>query len=78
MGKKLMVCSGDIDVTSLRLLGTYAAVGAGAQRGPDWGWRIVVELAESGSFILRMFNIAPGDNGRADGEGDLAVETHFS
>ena len=25
----------------------------------------------------RMFNIAPGNNGRLDGEGDLAVETHF-
>lgn len=77
MGNKLMVCSGDIDATSLRVLGTYTAVGAGAPPGPDWGWRIVVERAEAGSFILRMFNIAPGDNGRVDGEGDLAVETHF-
>jgi hypothetical protein len=24
-----------------------------------------------------MFNIAPDENGRVDGEGDLAVETHF-
>jgi hypothetical protein len=24
-----------------------------------------------------MFNIAPDDNGRVDGEGDLAVDAHF-
>jgi hypothetical protein len=41
------------------------------------GWRIVIERAEGGSFILRMFNIAPDADGRADGDGDLAVETHF-
>jgi len=77
LGNKLMVFSGEIDSTSLRVLGTYTAVGAGAPPGPDWGWRIVVELGEAGSFILRMFNIAPDDNGRVDGEGDLAVESHF-
>lgn len=77
MGQKLMVCSGEIDATSLRVLGTYTAAGAGAPPGPDWGWRIVITRSEAGSFVLQMFNIAPGDNGRADGEGDLAVDTHF-
>ena len=72
-----MVCPGDIDPTSLRVLGTYTAAGAGAPPGPDWGWRIIIERVEAGSFILRMFNIAPDDTGRVDGEGDLAVETQF-
>lgn len=77
MGNKLMVCNGDIDAATMRLLGSYTAVGAGAPPGPDWGWRIAVERGEGGSFILPMFNIAPDDNGRVNGEGDLAVETHF-
>lgn len=72
MGNKLMVCSGDIDATSLRLLGTYIA-----PPGPDWGWRFVIKQSEAGWFILQMFNIAPDDNGRVNSEGDLAVETHF-
>jgi len=59
------------------VLGTYTAAGAGAPAGPDWGWRIVVQRAEGVSFILRMFNIAPDAKGRADGDGDLAVDTHF-
>jgi len=62
---------------SLCVLGTYTAAGAGAPAGPDWGWRIVVQRAEGVSFILRMFNIAPDAKGRADGDGDLAVDTHF-
>lgn len=77
MGNKLMVCDGDIDTTTLRVLGTYTAIGAGAPPGPDWGWRIVIKRGEAGSFTMRMFNIAPDDNGRSDGEGDLAVDAHF-
>jgi hypothetical protein len=77
MGNKLMTFAGDIDRNSLRLLGTYTAVGAGAPPGPDWGWRIVIERIERGAFILRMFNIAPDEAGRVDGDGDLAVDTHF-
>jgi hypothetical protein len=42
MDHKLMVCRGDIDATSLRLLGTYAA-----PPGPDWGWRIVIRQSEA-------------------------------
>ena len=42
-----------------------------------WGWRIVIQRAEGGSFILRMFNIAPDATGRADGDGDLAVNAQF-
>lgn len=76
-GKKLMVCTGDSDANSLQVLGTYTAVGAGAPPGPDWGWRLVVQRVDGGSFILRMFNIAPDAQGRTDGEGDLAVDTHF-
>ena len=69
--------SGDIDTTSIHMLGTYTALGAGAPPGPDWGWRIAIRRFKAGSFILRMFNIAPDENGRVDGEGYLAVETHF-
>ena len=72
MDHTLMVCRGDIDATSLNLLGTYAA-----PPGPDWGWRIVIRQSEAGSFILQMFNLAPDNQGRVDGKGDLAVETHF-
>ena len=27
--------------------------------------------------MFMLFNIAPDETGRADGEGELAVETHF-
>lgn len=77
LGTKLLVCTGDIDATALRVLGSYTAVGAGAPPGPDWGWRIVVQRADAGSFILRMFNIAPDAQGGTDGDGDLAVDAHF-
>lgn len=72
MGSKLMLCRGDIDASSLRLFGTYTA-----PPGPDWGWRIVIKRSAHSASVLQMFNIAPDDRGRWDGEGDLAVETHF-
>jgi uncharacterized protein DUF1579 len=77
LGSKLMVCAGEIDTERLRVLGTYTAEGAGAPPGPDWGWRIIVELAQNGAFFLRMFNIAPDEMGRTDGAGDLAVHALF-
>lgn len=72
-----MIFSGDISENLLHLVGSYTAVGAGAPPGPDWSWRITIERADAGSFILRMFNIAPDAQGRADGDGDLAVDAHF-
>ena len=27
--------------------------------------------------MFMLFNITPGETGRVDGEGELAVETHF-
>ena len=77
MGNKLLICSGDVDARSISLLGSYSSVGAGGPPGPDWGWRIVLEPVDDSSFTMRMFNISPDAEGRADGEGDLAVEVLF-
>jgi hypothetical protein len=55
MARDLMMCTVDDSADSvLSVSGSYAA-----PPGPDWGWRISVQL-ESGSLALRMFNIPPG------------------
>lgn len=75
--KKIMICTGVSDASSVSVHGTYSTVEYGGLSSPDWGWRIVLTKAEQGSFVLQMFNILPDDNGRADGPGSLAVDTHF-
>ena len=78
MGKKLLICNGDVDARSIRLLGTFTSVGAGGPPGPDWGWRILLEPVDDRSFTMRMFVIAPDSDGSVDGDGDLAVEVRFN
>lgn len=75
--KKIMICTGESDAGSVSVHGTYSTVEYGGPSSPDWGWRIVLSKAEQGSFVLQMFNILPDENGRADGPGNLAVDTHF-
>lgn len=48
------------------VLGAYSA-----PPGPDWGWRVTLELPAEDQFILRMFNITP------DGTEALAVEASY-
>ena len=54
--------SGDVDVR-----GSYAV-----PPGPDWGWRIVIRLAEPAALHVVMHNVTPG------GEEDVAVEATFT
>jgi hypothetical protein len=66
MGHTLMVCQGTESAGSVVIQGSYAA-----PPGPDWGWRITIEVAGADSLGMTMHNIAPG------GEEDLAVEARF-
>ncbi len=45
------------------VFGTYPA-----GDGPDWGWRIVLDLGDTEQLVLRMYNITP------DGDEMIAVE----
>lgn len=40
----------------INVRGAYAA-----PEGPDWGWRMTLEMPDAGTFILRMFNITPDE-----------------
>lgn len=42
-----------------------------APTGPDWGWRITLEMPDAESLVLRMFNITP------DGQEGWAVEATY-
>jgi hypothetical protein len=42
-----------------------------APTGPDWGWRITLEMPDAGTLVLRMFNITP------DGQEGWAVEATY-
>jgi hypothetical protein len=72
MGNVMMDCPGTVSQEGrLDVLGAYAA-----PPGPDWGWRIVLELTEKDqpvdSFKMLMYNIPP------EGKEELAVETIFT
>jgi hypothetical protein len=56
--------AGDGEVS---VLGSYPA-----PPGPDWGWRVTLELPAEDRFVLRMFNITP------DGTEALAVEASYA
>lgn len=42
-----------------------------APPGPDWGWRIELAAETSDEFVIRMYNIPPGENEM------LAVEARY-
>ncbi len=52
---------------SISALGSYSA-----PQGPDWGWRIVLDLDAGPGIQIRMFNITP------DGDEALAVEMSYT
>ncbi|HVF91713.1 MAG TPA: DUF1579 family protein [Blastocatellia bacterium] len=67
MSEKFMICVGSISNGGmLDILGSYSA-----PTGPDWGWRIVIEPGEQGSFELVMYNVSP------DGEESLAFKNRY-
>ena len=49
------------------LLGSYAA-----SPGPDWGWRITLEVSEHGELNLFMYNIWP------EGQEDIGVRAVYT
>ena len=66
-GERLMLCRGGVGENgSVNVLGFYPA-----PTGPDWGWRTIIEPADSGPFRLQMYNILP------TGEAFLAVEAVY-
>lgn len=52
--------------SAVALTGSYPA-----PEGPDWGWRIELNLYETDFFQMRMTNIMPG------GEEEWAVEANY-
>ena len=42
-----------------------------APTGPDWGWRMTLEMPDAETLVLRMFNITP------DGQEGWAVEATY-
>lgn len=52
-----MALHGRFDGGVLSLYGTYAA-----GDGPEWGWRIEVDVRDPQHLGLRMFNVDPSDN----------------
>jgi len=55
MNTQLMFCKGNTDDKGkLSVKGSYPA-----PPGPDWGWRITLDIIESTSFTVTMYNISP-------------------
>lgn len=68
MSAKLMACAGRVDAPGLVTLeGSYAA-----PPGPDWGWRIGIELPAADALRIVMHNVEPG------GSAHLAVQADFT
>jgi hypothetical protein len=68
MHDKMMHCTGTAQADgTVSVVGYYAA-----PPGPDWGWRITLQVQAADQFRLIMHNITP------DGEEMLAVEAVFS
>lgn len=67
LGRKVMACTGAPGQSELLdVLGSYSA-----PPGPDWGWRITIELNGQDKLQIRMFNIEP------DGKPQLAVHASY-
>lgn len=67
MSRKIMHCAGTIDGGNVfDVRGSYAA-----PPGPDWGWRIVLNVHTADSMELVMHNISP------EGKEALAVKAAF-
>jgi hypothetical protein len=67
MGDKVLACRGaSADGRTLSLLGSFVA-----PPGPDWGWRIVLDLGDTGTWSMIMTNISP------EGTEYEAVEAHY-
>lgn len=67
-GDRIMLCSGILKPDSpFIVIGSYPA-----PPGPDWGWKLALELEGEANFALRMFNITP------DGLEYLAVEAIYT
>ena len=68
MNEKFMTCQGVIkEDGSVDVRGFYQA-----PTGPDWGWRILVQLTSEDSLDLIMYNIWP------DGKEELAVKATYT
>ena len=67
-GHTAMVCTGPArDAGTCAVLGSYAA-----PPGPDWGWRISLDLSEAHTIRLLMHNIWP------DGKEEVAVDATWT
>lgn len=66
--KEIMSCHGQLETEKdLTVEGNYAA-----GDGPEWHWRIHLQLLNQNQLIMTMFNISP------DGREELAVEAHYT
>lgn len=65
MGHKFMLCQGRIEANRVMVHGSYAV-----ESGPDWGWRIEIEMSAETLRIL-MYNVTP------DGDEMLGVEAAY-
>lgn len=67
MNAKLMLCEGEVDTKGVvTLAGSYAA-----SPGPDWGWRITLDLPAPNALRIVMHNVEPS------GAAHLAVQADF-
>ena len=62
----VMVCEATPEGGVMSLNGSYPA-----PPGPDWGWRIEIEMGQASSLVFRMFNITP------EGQEALAVLAQY-
>lgn len=68
MGDKIMLCEGMADTDGK----TWVSGSYKAPPGPDWGWKITIEIQKDDRFRTLMHNISP------DGVEMLAVETAYT
>lgn len=53
MGNKFMLCQGQIENNQIVVRGSFAV-----ESGPDWGWRIELEVVRE-TLHMRMYNVEP-------------------